>query len=351
MTSEASVPHHESSSPIPAAVASPKPKRLGRGLASLMSNTRSLEQPAPLPPAAPDRIDGNVTGVYKLVAADRAEMHPHIADKPLDIPTDRIRPNPYQPRRNFAESDLAELVASIRQQGILQPLLVVPDGDPGQSRFILVAGERRLRAASRAGLASVPCLIRQATPEQMLQWALIENIQRSDLNPVERAHAYRDYLDRFSATQQQLAEEIGEPRSTVANYLRILDLCDTVHQSLVSGKLSFGHAKVLASLAGHPEKQVRLAAKVLEEDLSVRQLEQLVAEAAGQVPADPTTKPKGALKSQHILDVERQLSSAVGTRVCIRPGRGKHTGRIIVDYYSLDDFDRIAASLGAKLES
>lgn len=307
-------------------------RRLGRGLASLVGTMRETEAAsaahAHRVPAAPP--------------ADPATAHA----APVEIAVDRIRANPYQPRRAFDDAELAELTDSIRRQGILQPLLVATDGEPG--RYTLIAGERRLRAATAAGLQRVPCVVRTATREQMLEWALVENIQRSNLNPVERAEAYRDYMDRFAITQQQLAERLGEARSSVANYLRLLDLCDEARALLLAGQLSFGHAKVLASLAGQAKRQAELARKVVAESLSVRALEQLLGAPAAPT-ADAPAKPARAPKSQHILDLERQLARAVGTKVVIRPRR-KDSGRIVIDYYGLDDFDRIVEALGARLE-
>lgn len=319
-----------------------RPRRLGRGLASLMANTRP-----PVEPATPDS-----PGRYEGVSTDGPSESPHVPGRSATmIPIESIQPNPYQPRRTFKAEPLAELADSIRRQGLLQPLLVV-EQDGG---YIVIAGERRLRAAKAAGLTEVPCVVREATREQMLQWALTENLQRSDLNVVDRAVAYRDYMDQFSVTQQQLSEQLSIPRATIANTLRMLDLCDYVQTMLASDSLSFGHGKVLAGLAGRPAEQIALAKSIVEGGLSVRHLEQLVARIvngesdARSAPA--ADRGPGPLKSQHILDLERQLARVVGTKVTIRPGRSKHKGRITLEYYSLDDFDRIVESLGATLES
>jgi ParB family chromosome partitioning protein len=189
----------------------------------------------------------------------------------------------------------------------------------------------------------------------MLELALIENIHREDLNPVERALAYRDLMDQFALTQEQAAQRVGEKRSTVANHLRLLDMSDGVLALITSGEISFGHAKVLASLAGQSDRQFLLAKRVAQEGLPVRQLEQLIAQlqqldqGKGGGPAE--TVPGQQSKSAYLSDVERQLTEVVGTKVSIRPGRAKHSGRIVISYYSLDDFDRIAKSLGMSLES
>ncbi len=325
------------------------PSRLGRGLSSL------IQAPAPAPAAeSPD-----ATPLESPRPADYAPQRPRIpidpaliSTQPLNVRLDKIAPNPHQPRRTFKPEALAELAASIRRHGVLQPILVVrAPGLDGQAPFVLIAGERRLRAAKLAGREAIPCLIREADEQQMLEWSLIENIQRSDLNAIERAQAYRNYMDRFSLTQAEVAERTGESRAGVANYLRILDLCDEVQAMLLSGDLAFGHARALAGLAGQSEVQQKLARQIVEGMMSVRQAEQMVAAVRDGKPAEAATAKKaGRAKPAYVLDLESQLTRAIGTRVVIRPGRAKNTGRIVVDYYSLDEFERIAGSLGFKTQ-
>ncbi|MBC8373926.1 MAG: ParB/RepB/Spo0J family partition protein [Phycisphaerae bacterium] len=317
-------------------------RRLGRGLASLISNsaqTSAIETPpAHKPIEIPTDPDGD-------------PQSPQEDPGTREIPVDRIAPNPYQPRRDFDNEQLAELTASVLEHGILQPLLVAPpSGGASDSPYILIAGERRLRAAKLAALTSVPCVLREADSRQLLEWAIIENVQRSDLNPIDRAKAYRDYIDRFSLTQAQGAQRLGQPRATIANYLRLLDLSDDVQQLLLTGRLSFGHAKVLAGLAGRPALQLALAGKTAARNLSVRQLEALVA-TANTARADATSTRCSRTKPPYILDLEQQLTRSVGTRVTIRTGRAKDTGSITIEFYGLDDFDRITGALGAKVES
>ncbi|RPI62825.1 MAG: ParB/RepB/Spo0J family partition protein [Planctomycetaceae bacterium] len=315
----------------------PVKPRLGRGLSSLISN---FVQPYPQESApatqSPEAAGQAAAGTSQTSTAE--------------ISIDKITPNPYQPRREFNPDDLRDLAASITSQGILQPLIVAPHTDvPAGDAYVLIAGERRLRAAKLAGLAVVPCVVRQATRQQMLEWALIENIQRADLNPVERAVAYRDYMDRFQLTVALAAEKLGQPRTTVSNYLRILELCDEIQTMLVSGVLSFGHAKVLASLAGDVDRQVALARRVMAETLSVRQLEQVVETITiGHAAVEPPKPPK--VKAAYLVDLEDQLTRTVGTKVCIQPGRAKNTGRIVIEYYSLDDFDRLCGTMGLTVE-
>ena len=305
----------------PAAGAAAK-RRLGRGLSSLIRTAEPKEaQDAPAPPTEAGS---------------------------QEIPLDEISPNPHQPRRDFDSAELEELAQSIRQDGILQPLILAPANDDGAERpYVLIAGERRLRAARLAGLATVPCIIRQASDQQIAEWAVIENIQRSNLNPIERANAYRDVMDRFSLTQQQVAERMGQPRATIANYLRLHDLCDELQTMTADGRLTFGHAKVLAGLAGQEDRQRSLARRVVAEGLSVRKLETII----NTTPAEPKPKSAPQAKPAFVRDMEQQLTEVVGTRVTILPGRSKNSGRIVVEYYNLDDFDRIAGGLGLSVQT
>ena len=314
-------------------------RRLGRGLAGLIINST----PTPETPPAHKPIP-------VPLAPDVDQPAPQEGG-PTEIPVDQIAPNPYQPRRDFDNEQLAELTASVIEHGILQPLLVAPRSDsPVDSPYVLIAGERRLRAAKLAALPTVPCVLREADARQLLEWAIVENVQRADLNPIDRAKAYRDYIDRFSLTQAQGAQRLGQPRATIANYLRLLALSDDVQQLLLTRRLSFGHAKVLAGLAGRPEVQLALAGKTAARNLSVRQLEALVA-AENSAGADSPPARRTGTKAPYILDLEQQLTEVIGTRVTIRTGRAKHTGGITIEFYSLDDFDRITHALGAKVES
>ncbi len=317
-----------------------KRPRLGRGLSSLIGPS-TLAAPA---------------GEY-TPSADPAAVAPAATPAPTDsgvsvrrIPRRSIRLNPHQPRKSFDKDRLRQLAGSIKTYGLLQPVLVRELPEPtGEYAYELIAGERRLRATELAGLDDLPCLLRPTSRQEMLELSLIENIHRTDLNPVERAAAYRDLMDRFSLTQQQVAERMDEPRASIANYLRLLDLCDAVQALVVDGRLTFGHAKVLAGLAGSQDAQTRLARKVVAGGLSVRKLEEMVERARG----GPASKQgqSGQQRPPYIVDVERQLSNVVGTKVSIRPGRRQHSGKIVIDYYSLEDFDRIGQALGLRIDS
>jgi ParB family chromosome partitioning protein len=324
-----------------------KRPRLGRGLSSLISPSFEEDDPGRQYIGEPHESGAPTDVVASQAAAE--DPHSHVEN----IPPAAIRANRYQPRHAFDEQALAELTESIRLHGVLQPLVVTRlDPPEDQHTHELVAGERRLRAAEMAGLEKVPCLVREASPQEMLELALVENIQRSDLNPVERAVAYRDLMDRFSLTQQQVADRVGQPRATVANYLRLLDLSEKVQNELIAGRLTFGHAKVLASLAGNAARQDRLAQRVISRGLSVRKLEELVKQDKGEGAAEPDSDKQGqSSRPAYIVDLERQLAEAVGTRVSIRPGRRPHTGRVVIEYYSLEDFDRIVETFGLVIDS
>ena len=325
--------------------AKPKRPRLGRGLSSLIINSSAsdeqgayVSEPTAEPPSPEEKPSEFASSPENVVR---------------QIPTRDISPNPYQPRREFDPQELNDLAESIRQQGILQPLIVATrQGDGDSPPYVLIAGERRLRAARDVPLDTVPCIVRQATGRQMLEWALIENIQRTDLNPIERAEAYRSYIDRFQLTHAAAAERLGQARTTVSNYLRLLDLDGDIQAFVASGTLSFGHAKVIAGLIGQRDRQAALADRVIQEGLSVRRLEELASESTDRTPAGAETPARaGRSVPPYIRDLEAQLSQAIGTRVSIRPGRAKNSGRVVVEYYSLDDFERIAGVLGAELES
>lgn len=261
-----------------------------------------------------------------------------------EVSVESIAPNPYQPRQDFDQTALTELTQSVLQEGILQPLILTTNPGDAAYPYALIAGERRLRAAKLAGLSQVPCIVREASKKQRLEWAIIENIQRADLNPLERAKAYKECMSQFSLTQENVAKQMGQARSTVANHLRLLDLEESVQEMIASGQLSFGHARTLAALLEDPPRQLRLARKAISEGLSVRKLEALVSEKpmSDAVVSKRTTPEKPA----YVRDMEQRLTESVGTRVTIQPGRSKNTGRLVLEYYNLDDFDRISTALG-----
>ncbi len=255
------------------------------------------------------------------------------------VPIDKIVPNRLQPRATFVEESLGELAESIRTTGVLQPILVRggPDG-----QFELIAGERRWRAAKLAGLTEIPAVIRSASDREALQLALIENLQREDLGPLERAAAYQKYIDAFGASADDLAAVLSESRSNVVNYLRLLRLQPEVAFMLGRGELAMGHARALAGIEDQ-QRQLALARLAARRNLSVRQVEALVREpeSLGESTHKPTAAP-----DRHMLDVESALAKALGVRVKLRGGKRKNSGRIVIQYGSLDEFERIVERLG-----
>ncbi|MEW6517700.1 MAG: ParB/RepB/Spo0J family partition protein [candidate division FCPU426 bacterium] len=260
---------------------------------------------------------------------------------PTEVSIDRIVPNPHQPRQDFVPHELEELAASIRENGIVQPILVRPRGE---GAYELVAGERRLRAAKLAGLAQVPVVIRDLSDTESLELALVENIQREDLNPVEEAVAFNQLLTQFELTQEELAKKIGKDRSSVANTLRLLQLSEPILDMMRKGSLSEGHGRALLAV-GEEDVRQRLAEKIVRDNLSVREAEQL---AQGLKPVRPG-KGKSAkrmeIKDPHTRHLEEELRRKLGTQVKVVP-RNAHKGRIEIEYYSLEDLDRILALLG-----
>jgi ParB family chromosome partitioning protein len=259
-----------------------------------------------------------------------------------DVPTsriaiDRIQENPFQPRKSFDLEELSKLRDSIKEYGVLQPV-VVRNTDAG---FQLIAGERRLRAAKEAGLAEIPVQVLDFTDQQVNEAALVENIQRADLNPIEKASGFKDYLERFGMTQEQLAERLGMDRTSISNLLGLLNLPAEVQDWVRTGQLTLGHAKVLKGLQG-AERQTSLAKDVIARNLSVHSLEALVkqqkAEAAG-LPAPPA-KSNGVAKSAHVQAVEDEIRQKLGVRVAIKV-KANNKGQIILHFDSNDDFERI----------
>ncbi len=309
-------------------------RRLGRGLDALFGEDTAAAEtpvaPTPIRPAAPLPQGGTTP-----VAAERR------------VPVDALRPNRYQPRRNFSEEALHDLTASIRQHGILQPIVVRPDPDrPG--RFEIIAGERRWRAAQAAQLHQVPVVVTALDNRGALEVALIENIQRQDLNALEEAEAFRRLMTEFSHTQEKLAEAVGKSRSHIANTLRLLALPEAVKGYLRSGQLSAGHARTLIT-AANPEA---LARQAVEENLSVRQMERLAQSIKAPPPAASSSTGKsggvsplrgGVQKSADIRAVEKDLADVLGLKVEISfDGKG---GKVVVYYRDFEQFDDIIRRL------
>lgn len=255
------------------------------------------------------------------------------AEEVLHVPVGTIRPNRFQPRREISGESFDNLKASIAQDGILQPVVV----RPAESGYELIAGERRWRAAQEIGLEVIPVIIRQADDERALELALIENIQREDLNPIDRAHAYRRLMNTFALTQEEAASRVGQERSTVANTLRLLDLPDEVQEMVRSAQLTMGHARALLALRDG-EAILKAARKVVEEGLSVRDTEAM---SSPRRPGRPRVR---KAKPAEVRDLETKLRRHFGTKVEVAAGRKR--GRIVIEYYSSDDLERILDQMG-----
>ena len=260
----------------------------------------------------------------------------------LEVPVNAVAPNPKQPRTNFDDEAIASLAASIREVGILQPI-VVRRADGGT--YELIAGERRLRAAKAAGLATVPVVLRDSDDSDLLREALIENIHREDLNPIEQAEAFKALLGELGLKQEDLADRVGVSRSHIANTIRLLGLPLEVQQLLADDKISAGHARALLSL-GDQEAMTSLALRVAAEDLSVRQTEEVVrrfVEAPTAAKATPTATPPKASGDGNLAEVEEILSEQLATRVSIQMGAKR--GKVVIEFGSPDDLERIVSEI------
>ncbi len=253
------------------------------------------------------------------------------------IPLIDIEPSKNQPRKAFDEDKLEALASSIGEHGVVSPLLVTPT-DNGTYR--IVAGERRWRASKLAGLSEAPCIIRTFEEQEIMELALVENLQREDLNPIEEAEGYRRLMDTFSLTQEEISKRIGKSRSAVANALRLNNLCDTVKEMLKDGRLTQGHARALLTL--DEKTQIELAEKIVENNLNVRQAEAL-AQSAASDKKQPSRKITNPMTQKYYRDLEDKLSSRFGTKVKISEGSKK--GKIEIEYYSKDDLERILFEL------
>jgi ParB family chromosome partitioning protein len=250
----------------------------------------------------------------------------------LELDINKIVPNEYQPRRVFKDATLQELAQSIKEKGIIQPV-IVRYGEDGT--YKLIAGERRLRAAKIAGLAVIPALVKEAAPQEAIELALIENIQREDLNPIETAEAFQRLINEFSLTHDNLSHRVGKDRATVTNYLRILKLPAEIRTWIAEGTLSIGHAKALLQIED-ARVQIDAARRVIKKGLSVRETEALTKKALLKAPA----KASSGWKEPQIAALEEQLMHSLGTKVHLIH-KGKKGGRIEIMYYSLDELDRL----------
>lgn len=321
-------------------------KVLGRGLAALLGTPPGGATPAisPAPAAATP------------ATAPTVRLHqPTINDEFTDAPADEVSPttsaadgmmlnvyeiddNPFQPRRDFSEPEIASLSESLKEHDMLQPILVRRVGD----RYQLISGERRLRAAIKAGWQQVPARLREADDRLVSELAIVENLQRQDLNAIEKAMSFKRYLDQHRCTQDELAGRLKLDRSTIANLMRLLELPDLVLTAIRTGKLTPGHARALLPL-GDDDEQIRFADRIQADGLSVRAVEQMVAEmlaAEDGAPAASTAAKKKRTRTDQVASLEQELRAALGTKVEIKTA-GKGRGKITVHFSSYEEFDRL----------
>lgn len=278
-------------------------------------------------------------GLSALLSADQTA----IPEESAEIQVDQIDPSPVQPRSYFDDRSLQELAMSIRENGIVQPVLVRPNG----LRYELVAGERRWRAAQVAGLTQIPAIIRDIPSDKVLELALIENIQREDLNAIEEARAYKNLIDTVGLTQESLAKRVGRDRSYITNLIRLLRLADDLQQFVQEGRLSAGHARTLLGV-DDVAIQRRVARKIMDKGLSVRETERVIQQFANS--GDRTsTKPRGGVADPNIKAAETKLRRKLGTRVNILPSSSRPGGKIEIEYYDDRDLDRFYGLLMAGM--
>jgi len=319
-----------------------KKPRLGRGLSSLMA------APVPVNPPAGVEATPEAASPGGIGDVDRDEPSGGVAY----VAVERIKPNPHQPRQHFDKAALEQLGRSIQQDGLMQPIVL--RRSPGGDGYELVAGERRWRAATAAGIAQLPAIVRDLDDRQLAEWALIENLQREDLDPIEKARAFQGLVDQFALSHDQIADRVGIERPTVSNYLRLLELPDEVLAMVGRGPLTMGHARALLSIPDAQAQQL-LASQAVKEGWSVRQIER---EVRGLLSEDQGEKSTGGAsggasrpaRSPHLADLEQQVANQLQTKVRIKPGRKKGSGTMTIEFYSLDQFDQLLEQLGVKID-
>jgi len=312
-------------------MAAPKRTGLGRGIGALIPTSDDhTERPVDVFfPSSDDHVD---TDLVAVPGARLASLSP-----------DDIIPNPQQPRHEFRQEELEELIISVREFGVLQPIVVRPRAGAaaGEPQFELIMGERRLRASKAAGLAAIPAVVRNTDDDAMLRDALLENLHRAELNPLEEASAYKQLLEDFGITQEQLAERIGRSRPQITNTLRLLKLPETIQRKVAAGVLSAGHARAILSLPDEPG-MTKLADKIVNEELSVRAAEAAAGLASGK--STKAAKPSAGKRQDHLSEVAERLGDRLDTRVKITLGASK--GTIVIDFATVGDLNRILKELG-----
>lgn len=294
---------------------------------------------------AKNKKSGLGRGIEALFA-ENTVTEPAADETVQDIKLSLIHLNPYQPRRSFDQGALAELASSIEKSGVFQPI-ILRQSDPAINRYELIAGERRFRASKIAKKKTIPAIIRNMTDEQMMEVAVLENLQREDLTPLEEAQAYQMLMDKLSLTQAQVAARLGKSRPYIANYLRLLGLPTVIKDFLNDGQLSMGQARTILGLKDKT-KLVPLAQRAVKQNLTVRQLEEIVAQINGT--AKKKAQRRGQRKPVYIRAAESRLQSKFGTKVSVAQSRKKGTGKIEIPYTSNEDFTRILELLNISLD-
>ena len=307
---------------------------LGRGLGALLGGaTQPPKPPATAPITTAAATTTTVTGPAPIDARDRVQR----------VPLEKVRPCSFQPRKDFTPEALQELADSIKAQGIIQPLLVRPKADG----FELIAGERRWRAAQQLGLSEVPVIVRDADDRAVLELALIENLQRENLNPLEEAQGYAELIGKFLLRQEDVAIKVGKSRTVVANALRLLRLPPEVQAALREGRLSVGHGKVILGLPTAADQSLA-AERVIKHGLNVRQTEELINTLAKSAAPATAGKPTAPLRDTHVASLENKLRERLGTKVHLRYRDGK--GALDIRFFSDDELERILQMLGVNAE-
>ena len=338
-------------------------RKLGRGLGSLISAPVRIDvTPAPPLDAAPSRTKPAELAAGPSSAVDAA---PAVAREGLQsVPVARIIPNPRQPRQHFDEGPLNALANSIRISGVMQPVMLRP-ATPAALRpdieFELIAGERRWRAAQIAGLTHIPAVVRDVDDRTAAEFSLVENLQREDLNPLERAEAFDRLVREFHLTHAEIASQVGLDRSSISNHLRLLELDDATRSALRDGRLTMGHARALLAITNNTQR-LALAAEALRSDWSVREIERRAREAAatnatssaagrsgrGAAGGGAATLPNPL--SAHMADLQKRLGEHLGTKVHLQSGRAKGSGKLIIDFYSIDQFEGLLRRMDFEME-
>jgi ParB family chromosome partitioning protein len=334
----------EKPAPAPAAE---KRKALGRGLDSLLPSAPRVANPSasPQPPteaARPTFFHPPLTRVEPIIpeAPDGGPL-PVDAHAVLQLPLDWIERNPYQTRSSIEDAELEELAASIRTNGVLQPITV---RQVGEQRYALITGERRWRASARAGRNTIPAIVRHVSDQQALEMTIVENLQREDLNCIDQARAFARLSQEFGLTQEKIALRTGCERSTVGNYLRLLKLPGEVQDMLKAGQLEFSHARVLLQLRD-PNQIPKIAERAVRKKMSVQLLEELVMELSGLKRAEPGESAKAQV-DPNVKAAQQELQRLLGCRVSVRDRRGR--GKIVIEYKSIEDFDRVLEMLKGR---